>query len=128
MSVIANDVNPGRVGVGGQHFFVEPAGTLRIHPPGFIQVDWGRGVGVAGGVAVHPLAAANNEQGSFFTYLAPSAGATLVVGRMGRIDEVDHRFPGFGLHEQRGRGRQKSSLRHRVGFAGQSRGQFAGGT
>lgn len=88
--------------MGGQHFFVEPAGALRIYPRGFIQVDWGRGVGIAGGVTVHPLAAANDEQESFFTHLAPSAGVARVVGRMNRIDEVDHRFPSLGLHEQRG--------------------------
>ena len=96
MGVVADDVNPGRIGAGGQHFFVEPAGTLRIHPRGFIQVDWSRDVGVAGGVKVHPLAAANDGQGSFFTHLVLGTGAARVVDRMGRIDELDHRFPVLG--------------------------------
>ncbi len=92
--------------------------TLRIDAGGFIDVHLGGDKGVEGGVKIPPLPAADGEQRALFARLGPDVGGAGIVCGMGRVGEVDHRFPGLGLGQQRGHGLgQKGCLRRRIGLA-----------
>jgi hypothetical protein len=90
-------------------------------------VDLGGAVGVAGGVAVDSLAAADGEQGALLAGFGPDVGGARVVGGVGRVSEIDHRVPGGGRFQQRDQPvGEEGRLGRRVGLAGHGRGQFIG--
>ena len=84
-------------------------------------------VGVESGAEVDPFAPADGEQRPFLARFGPHMTRAGVVGGMGRIGKIHHRFAGFGLGQQRGqRVGEKGHLPGRVGLTGHGRGQFIG--
>jgi len=94
--VIADDANRAG-GVGGEHLLVQPLGALRVNAVGLVEVDSAGALGGESHVDVYPFANGDREQRLFPARFGLHVGGPRVVGGVGRIGKIDHRFLSFGV-------------------------------